>query len=140
MRTLYLVSCVSKKLPHPAEARDLYVSQWFKSARRYVEDTGNDWCILSARHGLVVPTDVLEPYEDTLNTKSSHARWTWAHKVLFQLKDRYGYATFDRYVLLAGRRYAEHLAPVLQAELPLKGLGIGQQLAWFKRHTHAKAA
>jgi hypothetical protein len=34
--TTFLVSCVGKKLDHAAPAMDLYVSSWFKKARKYV--------------------------------------------------------------------------------------------------------
>ncbi len=37
MSRIYLVSCVGQKLDHPAPAEDLYVSDWFKKARAYVE-------------------------------------------------------------------------------------------------------
>ena len=133
MRTLYLVSCVAKKLEHPAEAKDIYVSPWFRLARAYVESTGQTWGILSAKHGFLRPHAVIDPYEETLNNKSPHDRFIWAHRVLFQIREYYGGDTFDRHVLLAGRKYAEHIVPILQCETPLKGLGIGQQLAWFKR-------
>jgi hypothetical protein len=126
--TLYLVSCVSVKLGHAAFARELYCSPWFKAARRYVESNGGRWRILSAKHGAIHPDTVIEPYEETLNTKTRTERAEWALRVLEQIP------TADRYVLLAGKRYAEFLAAALNAELPLKGLGIGQQLTWFKSH------
>lgn len=37
---LCLVSCVSKKLPDPTPAKDLYVSDWFQKARAFVEAQG----------------------------------------------------------------------------------------------------
>jgi hypothetical protein len=46
----YLVSCVRKKLSGLASAKDLYVSEWFRRARRYVEAKGGPWFILSAKH------------------------------------------------------------------------------------------
>lgn len=62
-----LVGCGKSKLPHPAPARLLYIGSLFKAARRYVEDAGYDaWWILSARHGLVHPDEITEPYEATL--------------------------------------------------------------------------
>src|SRR5690606_9611227 len=36
----YWVSCVSGKLSRPAPAKDLYISDWFLKARRYVESKG----------------------------------------------------------------------------------------------------
>lgn len=54
-RAFYLISCVSRKRSAPAQARDLYTSDWFLKAREYVESTGSPWFILSAEHGLVPP-------------------------------------------------------------------------------------
>jgi hypothetical protein len=35
--TVYLVSCVKRKRAIPTQAKELYVSDWFVKARRYVE-------------------------------------------------------------------------------------------------------
>ena len=87
--------------------------------------------ILSARYGLVWPQTVIEPYDETLRGKTSGERRAWAAHVLAAVP------TADSYVIWAGRIYAEHLAGALRAELPLRGLGIGQQLAYLKR-AHAR--
>lgn len=129
MDTLYLVSCVSVKLDHPAPAKDLYCSPWFKAARQHVERLGVRWRILSAKYGVLHPDTVIEPYEMTLKTMRPHDRGVWGLRVREQMPEA------DQYVLLAGRLYAEHLIKALRPELPLKGLGIGQQLSWFKSHT-----
>ena len=62
-RRIYLVSCVSQKLSHPAPAQNLYTSAWFQKARSFVLKSGSPWYILSAEHGLVHPEQVLAPYE-----------------------------------------------------------------------------
>jgi hypothetical protein len=77
-RTTYLVSCVSKKSPMPAQAKDLYKSGWFLKARDYVESTRSPWFILSAKYGLVPPDRILAPYEQTLNTMRKSDRQKWA--------------------------------------------------------------
>ena len=129
MPALHLVSCVSVKLAHPAPARDLYCSPWFRLVRAVVEH--EPWAILSARYGLVWPQALIEPYDETLRGKTSGERRVWATRVLAAVPSA------DSYVIWAGRIYAEHLAEALRAELPLRGLGIGQQLAYLKR-AHAR--
>lgn len=59
-----LVGCVKSKRGTAAPARDLYTSALFRGRRRYVELTCDRWFILSARHGLVEPEEILEPYDD----------------------------------------------------------------------------
>lgn len=131
MATLFLVSCVGMKRPSSAAACDLYTSPWFRKARAYVESTGEPWAILSAEYGVLPPDVVVPPYERTLNTMSAAERRAWSERVVRELEDLV--QPGDRVVVLAGRRYREHVAPELErrgvaVEVPLAGLGIGQQL------------
>ena len=80
MSTLYLVSCVSKKKDKKTPAKDLYVSDWFRKARTYVELSGHPWFILSAEYGLLDPGEVIEPYERTLNKMPIRERRAWAER------------------------------------------------------------
>jgi hypothetical protein len=129
---LYLVSCVSRKLDVAAKAKDLYISPWFKKARTFVESTGSPWRILSAKHHLVDPNSTIEPYELTLKGKDSRRRW--ADLVLADLRPLA--ESHKRFVILAGKAYREILIADLRdlgidIEMPMEGLGIGQQLRWL---------
>lgn len=131
---VYLVSCVSSKQASPAPAKDLYVSDWFRKARAYVESTGMPWFILSAEYGLLDPNQHTAPYEKTLNTMSVREREGWAQRVVEQMSARLPQG--KRVVVLAGARYREYLLDYLrgrfsQVEVPLEGLRIGEQLHWF---------
>lgn len=57
-----VLSCCSTKLPHPAPARDLYQSAFFRNLKAFCEKTGAPWYINSAKYGLLHPDDVIEPY------------------------------------------------------------------------------
>lgn len=127
MSTFHLVACVGQKLSHAAPAKDLYCSRWFALVRAIMDQRGEPWAILSARHGLVMPDAVIEPYNETLGTKSRVAREQWADAVYPLIPDA------DRYVIWGGENYFEFLAPMLHAELPLQHLGIGQQLQYLGR-------
>ncbi len=136
--TVFLVSCVARKRAEPAPARELYESAWFRKARAYVEAEGGRWFILSAEHGLLTPDRVVAPYERTLNTMGIADRRRWAQRVSEQLTALDIRA--DRIVVLAGLRYREFLMPALRqraavVDVPMEGLGIGQQLAWLDRNT-----
>ena len=133
-RRLFLVSCVKTKLARPAKAKDLYVSDWFRKARAYVEREGGAWRILSAKYGLVDPEDVVRPYEKTLITMRKVERSTWAGNVLEALEPCI--ADADTVVFLAGERYREFLEPALRSrgvalDVPMRGLSQGRQLAWL---------
>jgi hypothetical protein len=132
----HLVACVSTKLGRPALAKDLYCSQWFKSVRAVVEQTGEPWAILSAEYNLLLPDTLVKPYNKTLATKSREERKAWAELICNILP---GVAPhIDSYVIWGGETYYEFLAPMLNAELPLKGLGIGQQLSYLKAKRQVK--
>lgn len=141
MRTIYLVSCVSKKQDIPCEARELYQSDWFKKARAYVEARGMPWFILSAKHGLVRPEEVIAPYEQTLNKMPVIERRAWAEGVGRKLADHV--SKDDEVVILAGARYREFLMPTLRelagsVQVPMAGKRIGEQLSWLgKPHVQA---
>lgn len=132
-RTIFLVSCVGQKSPEPTEARDLYRSTWFKKARAWIEARDCDWFILSAEYGLLHPQTVIEPYDKSLNTMPVAGRRDWAGRVSRQLRAQ---LIADEIIVLAGVRYREFLMPVLReiadsVEVPMAGLGIGQQLAYL---------
>jgi hypothetical protein len=133
---LFLISCVAMKLASPAPAKDLYQSHWFVLARRYVEARGAPWFILSAKHGLVGPDDLIEPYELTLNTMDVADRRAWARRVQAQMEARLPQA--NRIIVFAGQRYREFLMDYLRrrasaVHVPMKGLRIGEQLSWLSR-------
>lgn len=138
-QTLHLVSCVGAKLDHPAPARDLYVSAWFRFARRYVELRGGPWLILSAEHGVLRPDVIVAPYEKTLLNMPIDERRRWADRVSRQLR-RLAPDRLPSVVVLAGARYREFLMHELRARskqvlVPLEGQGIGQQLRSLKLAT-----
>ena len=136
---IQIVSCVGQKQPVPAPAKDLYISPWFRKARAYANSTGWPWFVLSAKHGLVHPDEVIAPYDLTLNRMPVANRRQWANQVLTQLRphlDEVGSVVF-----LAGRRYCEFLEQPLRSRglvvsIPMEGLRIGGQLRWLNKMLH----
>ncbi|MEX3630275.1 MAG: hypothetical protein VB138_13295 [Burkholderia sp.] len=132
----YLVSCVSKKAREPMAARDLYQSQWFVKARRYVENQGGDWLILSALHGVVAPDQIIAPYDKTLSRMPIAERRSWSAGMLTTLQS--GCLQGRRCVVLAGHAYREFLIDPLRrdvtVEIPMEGMAIGRQLQWLSQH------
>ena len=136
---IHLVSCGDQKQPVPAPARDLYISRWFCKARSYTESTRRPWFVLSAKHGLVHPDDVISPYDVTLNTMRVAGRRQWASRVLTQLGPHLD--DVEAIVFLAGQRYREFLEPPLRSRglvvsVPMEGLKIGEQLRWLTKMPH----
>lgn len=135
-QTVVLVACCGPKLSHAAPAKDLYQSALFKKARRYA-DRADRWYILSAKHGVIAPDDVIAPYDQTLSQMSSSERRAWDQRVVSGLREA-RVLTTDRVVSLAGNDYSGWCGA--EIERPMRGLGIGQQLAWLDANATATSA
>jgi len=128
-----LVGCGSQKGTKAAKAKDLYRSNLFHAARAYAERTCARWFILSAKFGLLDPERVIEPYEQRLQRANSKG---WGERVGRQLLDVVDHDT--PIVCLAGGLYSDAIDighNDLYWEEPLKGMGIGQRIAWLKENT-----
>jgi len=98
-----LISCSKKKLDHAAEAQDLYIGDLFKLSRAWIEKRTDIWAILSAQHGLLLPFQVIEPYDLALKDLPAVHRERWADLVYDQLMERWG--DNNIYTILAGAEY-----------------------------------
>jgi hypothetical protein len=137
IKTLCLISCVSRKKAGIHPARDIYDSALFRKARAYAERHADEWFILSAKHGLLSPETPIRAYNVTLNRMPAAARRKWADRVLRDLRS--ALRPRDRVVILAGKRYREFLLDEMErmcagVTVPMEGLGIGRQLQWLTRH------
>jgi len=113
----------------------------FKKAYFYAVKNYNFVAILSAKYGLLLPEDKIEPYDLTLNDMDSSDRKKWADKVFKQMKTRLELKNFTNVFFHTGKKYREHLIPKLEnmnihCETPLEHLGIGKQKAWYKEHDY----
>lgn len=137
-----LVGCGKAKLAHPAPARELYTGSLFRAARRHVEGAGYAaWWILSARHGLVHPDEIVGPYEATLTGRTNDQIACWARKVDSRMRcSNYGVWSQHGGALVvdvfAGQAYVEPLLEIWtglswEIRVPHAGLQIGERLAAF---------
>ena len=131
-----LVSCVKSKLDHPAPARDLYTSALFRKERAYAEATGVPWFILSAEHGLVDPSRVIEPYELYLPSTTRAYQGAWGQQVIDDLSSKLGGLDERVVEVHAGAAYVNAIRGGLAAAgativEPLAGLTMGERLAWY---------
>lgn len=142
-----LVACVATKAPTTCEARELYVSPWFRKARAYAESSERSWWILSAKHFLLAPTAIVAPYDETIvgADRDRRRQWAWHTAMRFAVAYhvRHGFRMKGSSAVvevLAGTAYREFLFPALRARgfepvAPMEGLGIGEQLAWLTKAT-----
>jgi len=139
VKRIGLVACAKSKRDKALPAKELYSSELFKKTIRYSHRSYDRWYILSAKYGLVEPDTVLQPYDETLNSKPFGERRRWADKTAKQLESILPGPDQCLVFFHAGATYREFLFEKLvergyHCEIPLKGLGIGKQLAWYGAH------
>lgn len=129
---IVLISCCSKKLNHPAEAKNLYVSSLFKKSLAYARKINPDKIfILSAKYGLVDIEEKIDPYNVTLNKMSMGDIENWSRIVLEKLREKFNLSN-DEFIFLAGENYRKNLiSEIKNYKIPMLGLGIGKQLQWL---------
>lgn len=134
MNKIVLISCVSKKLPHKAKAKDLYISPLFKKNLAFAHSLHVDKIfILSAKYGLLSLEQDIEPYDQTLNTMSTQEIKNWAELIIKQMKGKIDFNN-DQVIFLAGEKYRKFLIPIFNKDnvsIPLQGLSIGKQLQFL---------
>ena len=129
---LVIVGCGARKAPRPSPAADLYTGTYTRKRLRAAATLTDPARIriISALHGLVLPTTVLEPYDlrlgqlgaitpDQLREQARTAELLDEHTV----------------IVLAGRKYTDLTRRVWpHATAPLAGTrGIGDQLRILTR-------
>lgn len=139
MTRIAIVGCSSKKASAACAAREMYTSPLFRAARAYAEATCDRWYILSALHGLLEPATVIEPYDQRLSPATIEA-WGWGVRVGQQLDAAILWPAEREaeIVMLAGELYADAIDPTDREyywDEPLRGMGIGERLAWLKKNT-----
>lgn len=143
MTDALLIGCVASKHRERRAACELYRGQLWDARRRYAELDGRPWLILSAYYGVVRPTDELDPYDlsarelNRLREHDTSEAGRWARTMPAGIaKDLWAFGV-DHVELHAGLDYFRLLgAYVAQGGIvsrPLIGLGIGQQLGYYRR-------
>lgn len=137
-----LLGCGRVKRAHPAPARELYCGSLFRAARDHVEARGMPWAILSGLHGLVMPDQVLGPYEGRLPRRVAAAWWDRLNAAVRRWRVSQGQPV-TVIELHMGRRYAELARTCLVSpygpaiEEPLAGLTVGGRLHWYAQRRAA---
>ena len=135
---IVFLSCVKSKQKRQCEAQEMYVSDLFVKSLNYAKSLKpRKIFILSAKYGLLELSDVITPYELTLNSMTERQRKVWAYKVIQQCQAKN--IDFDEPALfLCGANYRKYVMTKFKnAEAPLKNLGIGRQLKFYKENTRS---
>jgi len=129
---MILIQCTKSKRDERAPARHLYdKSAYFRCMRAYAVATGEQWYILSAKHGLVDPDTELAPYDDRGLSEGQ------AQSIASEVAQ-----VADHVEIIAGNDYTDPLTPELErrgvdvVEL-CRGEGIGERMQTLQQKTDA---
>lgn len=131
-----LVACCKKKADHGDVAEEFYLSDLFKKAAAYCRAVYDRWCVLSAKESLLLPISYVHPYDETLNDASAEKKKAWADDVLKRMCE-FGIGNeHSTFFFHAGLHYVQPLRTVLEGvakcEFPMAGMGIGEQLGFYR--------
>lgn len=128
---IVIIPCGARKLDRSAQAQRMYIGSYHKMCQRYALSlvTPDDVYILSAKHGLLKMTDVIEPYSLTLGqpgcVTSSHI-----HRQALELD------ILERpCIAVGGKKYTDLCRHVWRdCSTPLQQVkgGNGRQMQWMK--------
>ena len=124
------ISCVKTKRSSRCMAKDMYISPLFKKAYQYaLKFVPEDKIyILSAKYGLIHSSQMIDPYEKTLNAERDTERKVWAYNVVQQMKAK-GIPLDASIMLLGGGKL--HEVPqygIKECVLPFEGAVNGQDV------------
>jgi hypothetical protein len=88
-------------------AKDAYTGSFFRRNREYAETFGDDWAILSAKHGLVAPNFLIP---GNYNNRFHRGSLTVTTHQIRQQVLKQGYHRFSRVVVLGGKEYGAAVA------------------------------
>lgn len=133
---IVFLSYVKSKNNKSCEAQHMYVSDLFKKSLQYAKSLNpKKIYILSAKYGVLELTDVIEPYELTLNNMTEKERKIWAYKVIKQCEEK-NIDFSETALFLCGSNYRRYVMTKFpNATAPLAKLSIGKQLQYYKENT-----
>lgn len=102
-RRVGLIGCGASKLDHAAAAHELYTSPYFAACKEWIRRSCDRWAILSAKHGVLLPDELVEPYDLDLSALPWPDYLMWCDRVRAQLRMLWGDEAIYR--ALAGDRY-----------------------------------
>ncbi|MFD1039073.1 DUF6884 domain-containing protein [Virgibacillus byunsanensis] len=109
MKQLSIIPCGRKKIwdvdvhMGAVPTKKAYVGTFHKLCRNYAEKFTDQWVVLSAKHGFLLPEDIVnQNYDVTFNHKSSEII---SYNALQEQVTNKGLDQFDELIVLTGKKY-----------------------------------
>ncbi len=120
-----LISCGKAKLAHPAAAKDLYTGALFRLSRAWIESRCPEWAIISALHGLVLPGQIIAPYDKKADPKDD----TWAASTRAAIAAKWP----GRYFLSLLPAAYERTVEGFRVESPCRGMAMFARMTFLSQ-------
>lgn len=135
-QVVYVVGCGKAKQSRRTRASEMYTGGLFRACAEHARANGDTWRILSGLHGIMKPEQVIAPYDARVPRRERELGY-WVNNAANSLTADPTLRAGFRVVCLAGEEYAAPLRAELerrgiQVDCPLRGLQVGQRLAWLK--------
>lgn len=138
---IVFIGCGKDKNTTECEAQNMYKGNYFKTCLEYAKSLTdiNSIYILSAKYGVLKLTDIIIPYNITLNNCTKEYYNNWKNKVIQQLKSL-GFTKTTKITMLCGKNYYKGLLDYFNnVNIPLKNYrGIGYQMSFMKSQLKPK--
>ena len=130
-KRLVLIACSKTKSfsgDEKIRASEAYCSPLFEKSRQWAISRGLDYAIISAKYGLVFPSEEIEDYDLMVTELSKARKKQWAEDIADRLPKSKRVIS-----VLAGKSYSIPLRNALPesyvVEEPLEGLQVGERLS-----------
>ncbi|MGV9198640.1 MAG: DUF6884 domain-containing protein [Promethearchaeia archaeon] len=108
-KRVIITGCTKTKLDHAAPAIELNQGQLFKMVKRLAEKNNFDIKILSGKHGLLDPHQVIEPYDQKIRTQADIQRIRKHHHIYKRVKEIW--RTYEDIIVIMGKKYRQVIEP-----------------------------
>lgn len=130
-----IITCGLKKKKVAAPAQDFYTGTSFRVYCTYVSENFKNWVILSAKYGMVLPSQVLEPYDTYIKDLSAEDKRILMNRFICSLKDTFPKA--GKFIFFVSDAYKKAILEVISGynisvEFPFEGLRFGQKLQFMR--------
>ena len=149
MKNIFLISCTARKQEYRCKVEEMYQqSTLFKASFQYalsrVEDKESQIFILSAKHGLISLSKVINPYDMTIKKFNKKERVEWGEKVFEQMGKLFDIQN-THIIFLAGSSYMEPLKLHLDRynceysnPIPVENRALGKRIKWLRENVEEK--
>lgn len=141
MKTFVIICCGEHKNGKKTSASEMYISDRFLLSKQYASAVTNDWFVISGKHGILHPENVIDPYDFPLSELSPIEKIEWENRVATKILTKSTRKT--RIIYLGTPEYFSGISKILSKEKalvfePFKHLPKSGWIPWLKKNTDEK--